>query len=151
MTNGLNSWTGKLRTTGLCGLTLLVAAPAAVGAAPGRYAGKTSQGLTVAVKVIKPSRANVSIGFRGACNNGRRFQARSRTRDVSLTPRGYFSVALEMKGELSGVGRGTHRFRMDGQVRKNVAEGRFRSTFTSGSVTCRSPRVTFRIRREAAG
>jgi hypothetical protein len=151
MTDGLKSRAGKLRATGLCGLALLVAAPAAVGAAPGRYAGKTSQGLTVAVKVTKPSRANLSIGFRGRCSNGRGFQARSRTRDVSLTPRGYFSTALAVKGELRGIGRGTHRFRIDGQVRKNVAEGRFRSTFTSGSVTCRSPRVTFTIRREAAG
>lgn len=151
MTNGLDGRAGKLRITGLCGLALLVAAPVAVGAAPGRYAGTTSQDRTVAVKVTNPNRANLSIGYVGRCGDGRRFQARSRTRDLRLTPRGYFSAVMKVRGELRGLGRGTHRLRIDGQVRKNVAEGRLRSTFTSGSVTCRSPRVTFTIRRETAG
>ncbi len=138
---------GTRRATAMVVLALLAVAPAALAATPGRYVGKTSQKLRVTLEVTSASRADIQIKYRGQCTNGRTFTAETTTENARIDDDGEFSVAMGGKATFIGIGKGRFNYTLAGDIRKNVAEGRFRSTFTSGSVTCRSGRVTFKARR----
>lgn len=136
-------WRLPLATT----LALLVAAPAATAVMPGRYKGKTSQERSVSIRVTSPTRMDLKLFYKGRCDNGRRFTGSVSVVDIRVSSRGRFPTIVRGRGTIVGIGSGAFRHRLVGQVRRNIAEGKFRSTFRSRGIVCRSGGVPFKARR----
>ena len=128
-------------------LAVLVAAPAATAVMPGRYKGKTSQERSVSLHVTSPARMDLKLSYRGRCDNGRRFTASVTVLHMRVSSRGHFPTVVRGRGTIVGIGRGTFRHRVTGEIRRRIAEGTFRSTFRSRGIVCRSGGVQFKARR----
>lgn len=125
---------------------LAVAAPALASSTPRRYAGTTSQGTAVQLRVLPDRRrVTMTIYYRVRCNDGGAPQLTyTRVGAMSLR-RGHFSAAGVYKGSVDGS---TNDYRLAGSLSAGHASGRFSLHATvrrhGRTVRCSSGRLAWR-------
>src|SRR3954464_1587968 len=133
---------------------LAVAAPAALAALPGgaRYAGKTSDGSAVTLKLSGDGKnvKRMTIHYDLSCSKGRTAQSYT----VILGPRVHKDRSFSTSGSYTGTQDGSkNTFHVSGKLSASKAHGKF-SLKSSGrasdgsKVTCRTGRLTWSAKRQ---
>ena len=124
---------------------LLGAASPALALSPASYAGETSQGTRVALRLSPGRRVALRIYYRVSCSDGRAPRTTYTNISGARLARGRFAAAGVYKGSLDGS---TNDYRIRGVVTSAGAHGTFSlHATTTTQVHCRSGTVTWSARR----
>jgi hypothetical protein len=124
---------------------LLGAASPALALSPARYAGETSQGTRVALRLSPARRVTLRIYYRVSCSDGRKPRMTYTNISGARLAHGRFAAAGIYKGSLDGS---TNDYRIRGVVTSAGAHGIFSlHATTTRQVHCRSGTVTWTARR----